>query len=176
MRFNKLKAILKNAAFATTGLLLGVGMAAAQQTINLSAGPATATLPDGSAVPMWGYTCGALVTGSTATCAALNSSAGTGWSPVVITVPIGPEPYRQPDQQPVLHGGRGYEHHPHFADDRGTGGGRSRNAVQRSKSDPRRSLPSPGLPRARRDRLCLRRKVRVYSLSPQKLRRERRHH
>src|SRR5579863_3549575 len=87
MRFNQLKAILKNAAFATTGLLLGVGMAAAQQTINLSAGPATAILPDGSAVPMWGYTCGVAVTGSTATCVALNSSAGTGWAPVVITVP-----------------------------------------------------------------------------------------
>ncbi len=89
MRFNKFKAILKKAAFATTGLLLGVGMAAAQQTINLSAGPATATLPDGSAVPMWGYTCGAPVAGSTATCAALNSSVGTGWAPVVITVPSG---------------------------------------------------------------------------------------
>ncbi len=87
MRFNKLKAILKNAAFATTGLLLGVGMAAAQQTINLSAGPATAVLPDGSAVPMWSYTCGAAVNGSTATCAALNSSAGSSWTPVVITVP-----------------------------------------------------------------------------------------
>ena len=90
MRFKKLKAILKNAAFATTGLLLGVGMAAAQQTINLSAGPATAVLPDGSTVPMWGYTCGAALTGSTATCAALNSSVGTGWAPVVITVPSAP--------------------------------------------------------------------------------------
>ena len=90
MRFEKLKAILKKAAFATTGLLLGVGMAAAQQTINLSAGPATAVLPDGSAVPMWGYTCGASVTGSTATCAPSNSNAGTGWAPVVITVPSAP--------------------------------------------------------------------------------------
>ena len=38
---------------------------------------------------MWGYTCGTAVTGSTATCAALNQNAGTGWSPVVITVPTG---------------------------------------------------------------------------------------
>lgn len=87
MRFNELNAILKKAAFAATGLLLGVGMAAAQQTINLSAGPATAIMPDGTTVPMWGYTCGAAVTGSTATCAALNSSAGAGWAPIVITVP-----------------------------------------------------------------------------------------
>ena len=86
MRSNKLKAILKKAALATTGLLLGVGMAAAQQTINLVAGPAAATMPDGSMVPMWGYSCGSAVAGSTATCAQLNNS-GPGWSPVVITVP-----------------------------------------------------------------------------------------
>src|SRR5207248_632409 len=50
---------------------------------------ATATLPDGSAVPMWGYSCGAPVAG--ATCAKLNPAAAAGvWSPVVITVPPGP--------------------------------------------------------------------------------------
>ena len=38
---------------------------------------------------MWGYSCGAAVTGSTATCATLNPSASGGWSPVVITVPTG---------------------------------------------------------------------------------------
>ena len=53
MRFNKLNAKVKKAAFAATGLLLGVGVAAAQQTINLSAGPTTAIMPDGSTVPMW---------------------------------------------------------------------------------------------------------------------------
>src|ERR1700726_4339887 len=37
---------------------------------------------------MWGYSCGAAVTGSTATCAALNPNASAaGWSPVVVTVP-----------------------------------------------------------------------------------------
>ena len=46
-------------------------------------------MPDGSIVPMWGYSCGAVVTGSTATCAALNPAAAGGWSPVVITVPTG---------------------------------------------------------------------------------------
>jgi hypothetical protein len=59
-----------------------------QQPINLTAGPTQITMPDGSTVPMWGYSCGAAVTGSTATCAALNP-APTGWSPVVITVPTG---------------------------------------------------------------------------------------
>jgi hypothetical protein len=71
-------------------LLLASGAASAQQPINLTAGPATAFLPDGSAVPMWGYSCGTAVTGSTATCFALNPSAAAGgWSPVVITVPTG---------------------------------------------------------------------------------------
>ncbi|MBV8092110.1 MAG: hypothetical protein JO110_02540, partial [Acetobacteraceae bacterium] len=60
-----------------------------QQQINLSAGPTAIALPDGTQVPMWGYTCGAAVSGSTATCAALNPNAGGGWSPVIITVPTG---------------------------------------------------------------------------------------
>jgi hypothetical protein len=64
-------------------------MASAQQQINLSAGPTQAILPDGSVVPMWGYNCGALVSGSTATCTAANPAAGVNWSPVIITVPIG---------------------------------------------------------------------------------------
>src|SRR5438874_8894130 len=60
-------------------------------------------MPDGTVVPMWGYTCGALATGvtSTATCLALNPNAPVavpatattaavpGWSPVVITIPTG---------------------------------------------------------------------------------------
>ena len=48
----------------------------------------TIVLPDGSTVPMWGYSCGAAVAGSTATCNASNPTA-TGWSPVAITVPTG---------------------------------------------------------------------------------------
>jgi len=73
--------------FAITVLLLGAGLAAGQ-TVNLTAGATTLTLPDGSTVPMWGYSCGAPVSGSTATCAASNPTAA-GWSPVVITVPTG---------------------------------------------------------------------------------------
>ena len=73
-------------------LALAGGAAFAQQAVNLAAGPAAATMPDGSTVPMWGYTCGASISGSTATCAALNPNAiapqgSTPWSPVVITVP-----------------------------------------------------------------------------------------
>lgn len=58
------------------------------QTVNLTAAGANASLPDGQAVPMWGYTCGTVA--APATCAPLNTNAGAGWSPVVITVPPGP--------------------------------------------------------------------------------------
>jgi hypothetical protein len=90
MRLNSLKAIVKTALRGAAVLLVGAGVASAQQTVNLSAGAANATLPDGTAVPMWGYTCGAVTgTAPTAMCAALNPNAGTGWSPVLITVPTG---------------------------------------------------------------------------------------
>src|SRR5215469_1528035 len=89
MRTNLLEVSLKTAVHAATVLLLGAGLASAQQPVNLSAVASMAALPDGSALPMWGYTCGAAVASSTATCAALNSHAGAGWSPVVITVPTG---------------------------------------------------------------------------------------
>src|SRR5437870_2081409 len=89
MRFNYLKTCLKTAVLITTVLLLGAGLAVAQQTINLTAAPTTVTLPDGSTVPMWGYFCGAADAVSTATCAALNPLSVSTWSPVVITVPAG---------------------------------------------------------------------------------------
>jgi hypothetical protein len=80
--------ILKAAVRVASVLLAGAVMALGQQQVNLTAGPSTANLPDGSAVPMWGYTCGATVGGSTAGCAALKKTAGS-WSPVIITVPTG---------------------------------------------------------------------------------------
>jgi len=86
MRFNRPKATLKTAVLAVLVLLLGANWAVAQQQINLTAGPSTITLPDGAIVPMWGYSCGTIVVGSTATCAKSNPTAA-GWSPVVITVP-----------------------------------------------------------------------------------------
>src|SRR5437764_771478 len=70
-------------------VLLLAGNASQAQTVNLTAGPTSTTLPDGQVVPMWGYHC---TDGGSAgaTCAAANAAvqnAGTGWSPVVITVP-----------------------------------------------------------------------------------------
>src|ERR1700675_3269461 len=91
MRTYNFKAILK-AALRVASLLPFAAVAAfGQQQVNLTAGRTTATLPDGTSVPMWGYSCGALVPSSTATCAALNQPAATAglWSPVVITVPTG---------------------------------------------------------------------------------------
>src|SRR6202795_2670195 len=88
MEFNNLKATLRTAALAVSVLLVGVSLAVAQQQVNLAAGPTTVTLPDGAALPMWGYSCGSVVSGSTATCGKLNPAAA-GWSPVVITVPSG---------------------------------------------------------------------------------------
>src|SRR5258708_37829853 len=86
MRLNSLKAILKTAVRGASVLLLGAGFASAQQQLNLTAGPRTITLPDGSAVPMWGYSCGTAATGSTATCASLHTGA-TGCAPVLTPVP-----------------------------------------------------------------------------------------
>src|SRR5205807_9682448 len=93
MPTNNFKAILKAALRVAAILPFAAVVAFGQQTVNLTAGPATTTLPDGTVVPMWGYSCGAATTSSTATCAALNPAAATtipaGWSPVVITVPTG---------------------------------------------------------------------------------------
>src|SRR5579864_7080844 len=93
MRPNTFKSALIKSGLAASVLLLVSGASYAQ-TVNLTAAPATSYLPDGSAVPMWGYSCGAAVSGSTTTCAALNPNAPAatattlaGWSPVVITVP-----------------------------------------------------------------------------------------
>ena len=85
MRYNFLKATTKTAIFALCILLLA-GLAYGQE-VDLTAAPATAYLPDGSTVPMWGYTC-SVPTGSTVGCKALNPNT-TGWSPIVITVPTG---------------------------------------------------------------------------------------
>src|SRR6267378_2691712 len=96
MQSNIFKSRLIKSGLAASVLLLASGASFAQQQVNLTAEPATATLPDGSAVPMWGYRCGAAVTGSTATCGPLNPSVTKSgvwspgvWSPVVITVPTG---------------------------------------------------------------------------------------
>src|SRR6266853_5761007 len=101
MRSNNYKSVLKHAGLAATVLLLASGAAFGQ--VNLTAGPANALQPDGTSVPMWGYSCGTAVTGNIGTCTALNpavqafntnpatpaASVGSLWSPVVITVPTG---------------------------------------------------------------------------------------
>ncbi len=88
MRRNEFKASLKCAIFAATAFFLGFSDIRAQ-SINLTAAPTTATMPDGVVVPMWGYSCGAAVTSSTAACRAANPQASGSWSPVVITVAPG---------------------------------------------------------------------------------------
>ena len=88
MRFTHCNMIARKMSLAVCILLLEASWAVAQQQVNLSAGPTSATLSDGSSVPMWGYSCGTAVPGSTASCTKLNPSAA-GWSPVVITVPTG---------------------------------------------------------------------------------------
>ena len=86
MRMNDYKVTLP--VLRAAGILFSLAAASfGQQQINLSAGPANMVMPDGSTVPMWGYSCGTLVTGSGATCAPLNPNATGGWSPVVITIP-----------------------------------------------------------------------------------------
>jgi len=85
MRSLKAKFSLLKSAMAATALLLSTGAAWAQ-SVNLTAAPSSASLPDGTLVPMWGYTCG---TSSGVSCAPLNPNAGANWSPVVITVPAG---------------------------------------------------------------------------------------
>ena len=91
MRSNELKAALsgfiRTAGLAASMLAATTGMVFAQ-SVNLTANATTTMLPDGQSVPMWGYACGQVTT--PATCTALNPNAGTGWSPVVITVPPGP--------------------------------------------------------------------------------------
>jgi hypothetical protein len=69
---SKCNATLKAAVVMSVFLLFAAATAVGQ--ITLTAGPATTTLPDGNVVPMWGYSCGAAVAGSTATCAPLSGA------------------------------------------------------------------------------------------------------
>jgi hypothetical protein len=92
MRNNNCQPIFKTWITAGALLLTAASASFGQQTINLSAGPTTTTLPDGTTVPMWGYTCGAAVATNptpVAACAGLNPNAAGAWSPVIITVPTG---------------------------------------------------------------------------------------
>jgi len=70
----KSKTTLKAAVLVSGFLLFAAATGFGQQQINLSAGPTATTMPDSTVVPMWGYTCGAAVGGSTAKCAPLSGS------------------------------------------------------------------------------------------------------
>ena len=74
---SKSKTTLKAAVLMTALFVLAVATGFGQQVVNLTAGPTTTTLPDGTVMPMWGYSCGAAVTGSTATCAPLTGTNAT---------------------------------------------------------------------------------------------------
>ncbi|MBS0375938.1 MAG: DUF11 domain-containing protein [Proteobacteria bacterium] len=87
-RMNKLSFI--RAGLAALALVTSAGAALAQSTVTLTAAPASAALPDGQSVPMWGYFCGAVSTG--VTCTAMNGlpqTGGTSWQPPLIRVPAG---------------------------------------------------------------------------------------
>ena len=77
---------MKTAVLAASALLLGASAAVAQ--VSLTAAPTTATLPDGTSVPMWGYTCGPALS-TAATCKAANPAAAGTWSPVIVTATTG---------------------------------------------------------------------------------------
>src|SRR5512142_582362 len=89
MRSSSSKSGLMRSGLAATLLVVASSAWAQVPVVNLTAARATTTLPGGETVPMWGYTCGAVTQGAVpgTSCAALNPNAGTGWSPVVITVP-----------------------------------------------------------------------------------------
>jgi hypothetical protein len=70
------KATLKAAVALSVFLLFAA--AAFGQSVNLTVASTTATMPDGTVVPMWGYFCGTTVSGSTATCAAANPNSPSG--------------------------------------------------------------------------------------------------
>ena len=78
---------LKAAVLVSVFLLFAAVMGFGQQ-VNLTAGPAATTLPDGTVIPMWGYSCGAAATGSTASCAPL-SGTGAGTSNGAATGALG---------------------------------------------------------------------------------------
>src|ERR1700693_3472503 len=73
---SKSKTTVKAAVLVSVFLLFTAAAGFGQQVVNLLAGPATTTMPDGTVLPMWGYSCQALAAGavSSATCAALGRS------------------------------------------------------------------------------------------------------
>ena len=104
MRSNYLKT-LKTAVLAVSVLLLGASVPFAQQQVNLTAGPATIDPARRLTVPMWGYSCGAVVqVGSQ-----LAPRCESGGDGLVTGRDHGSQRARsadQPDQQPDVSAGR----------------------------------------------------------------------
>src|SRR5262249_35115412 len=71
------KTTLKAAVLISTFLLCAVAMGFGQ-VVNLTAGPTTITPPDGTTVPMWGYSCGMATVASCAPLSGSQSGAATG--------------------------------------------------------------------------------------------------
>src|ERR1700730_6021958 len=89
MRSNYLKARPKTAILGIAILFLAAGLSSAQ-SVQLTALRQNTVLPDGNAVPMWGWQCGAV--SPPATCTTMNRSVqagGTSGQPPLITVPTG---------------------------------------------------------------------------------------
>ena len=87
MRALELKSILRTVVSGASVLLICAGIAQAQEA-DITAKATSALLPDGNAVPMWGYTCdnaGSLGV----SCSALNPQANGSWAPILITVTSG---------------------------------------------------------------------------------------
>lgn len=85
MQSTFMKTILNKGAVAVTILLLAAAVCSAQ-SVSLIAGRQNTTLPNGTSVPMWGFSCDTVtLPAGNATCAALNKSSG--WAPPLITVP-----------------------------------------------------------------------------------------
>jgi hypothetical protein len=80
----KFKAMLKAAALVAAILLLSAGASFGQQVVNLTAGSAGITLPDGTGVPMWGYSCGTPVATVSTTASAVNGTTVT----VAVALPV----------------------------------------------------------------------------------------
>jgi len=94
MRMNK--RTLSTAILAGSALLLTAGIASAQ-TVSLTAARQTTTVSNGATVPMWGWACGTVTSGTAGamTCTQTNGTpqfvpttgVSTVWQPPLITVP-----------------------------------------------------------------------------------------
>ncbi len=84
MRTQLLKVGLIKSGLAVSALLLA-GAACAQSTVSLTALPQSATMPDGTVVPMWGLSCGANAALNATGAAALSTTTAGTVSSITVT-------------------------------------------------------------------------------------------